>query len=622
MKNTNSLSLLKQQDNDLQYLNEPPYAHSDNSFPFRSADFGNLSEALDYAALAKTGMNFYNARGECEYALNYATIRHRSIELAKKLLGLGLSRGERVGIIAEMHPDFLYAFFACQYAGMFAVPLPVVSGLGGSDGYENQLKIILENSDASIALGPVSSLGHLTRAADGTNVEIITSVAALADSPSSKEILQPLGNAEVSHIQFSSGSTRHPLGIEINQSAVMTNAHSISSDALQFTNRDRVASWLPFYHDMGLVGCMIVPMTCQLTVDYLYTDAFARRPTQWLRMISDHRCSVSFSPTFGYDVCSRRMKGKIEEKLDLSCWRVAGIGGDMIQSTVMEKFCETLADFNFKPTSFMPSYGLAEATLAFSFQALDVGVTVDYVDKKALHDESLAIAQNLVEGQKPDTTVIRPIASCGKPMPGYKMSIRNERGEDIPERHVGSVFIQAPSLMNGYHHNKKATDDCMSDDGWLDTGDMGYVADGILYITGRRKDMIIINGRNIWPQDMEWHAEKNIEVLRPRDTAAFASMNADGDEEAVILVQSRSAEAEFRAQLQKDVRTAIFRNTGVECRVVLIPPKSLPFTTSGKLSRTKAKALWLQGVYQEKMDEAIKAANMASGALDTLGIAR
>lgn len=575
---------------------DTPHAHADDEFALRRADFGNLSEALDYAALAKTGMNFYNARGECEYGLSYSAIRQKAIELAKRLVGLGLSRGDRVGIIAEMHPDFVCSFFACQYAGMMAVPLPVVTGLGGGQGYEDHLRTVLKNAEATIALGPISSLDHLSRASEGTNVETIKTVAALADCPPSEETLKPLGDHDVSHIQFSSGSTRSPLGIEINQTAVMANARSISCDALQFTNRDRVASWLPFYHDMGLIGCMIVPITCQLTVDYLYTDSFARRPAQWLRTISDNKCTVSFSPTFGYDVCSRRMDGKHEEGLDLSSWRIAGIGGDMIQNNVMDKFSETLADYGFRATSFVPSYGLAEATLAFSFQALETGITVDYIDRQALRDEGIAKAC-VVDENEPDLSAVKAIASCGKPMPGYEMQIRGENGVELQERHIGDVFIHAPSLMSGYHKNTEATDQCMDGSGWLDTGDMGYVTDGTLYITGRRKDMIIINGRNIWPQDLEWHAEKNVDTLRSRDTAAFSVNNTNDDEEAVILVQCRNADERVREQLQKDVRAAVFRNTGVDCRVELIPQRSLPFTTSGKLRRAEARKLWLSGAF-------------------------
>lgn len=435
---------------------------------------------------------------------------------------------------------------------------------------------------------------------EGTHVTLITTLADLIEREPSQEELQPLGDDEISHIQFSSGSTRYPLGIEINQAAAMANARSIAVDALKFTKQDRVASWLPFYHDMGLVGCMIVPITCQLSIDYLYTDSFARRPVQWLRMISDNQCTISFSPTFGYDICSRRMNDKSEEGLDLSSWRIAGIGGDMIQGHIMDQFAQDFAPYGFKATSFMPSYGLAEATLAFSFQDLDVGVSVDYIDKVALSEEKIARVCEGVDPASYDTSKIRAIASCGKPMSGYTMEIQDEEGAVLVDRHIGRVFIHGPSMMSGYYNNEEETNHCMNADGWLDTGDMGYAVDGVLYLTGRLKDMMLVNGRNIWPQDLEWHAEAGVEALRRRDTAAFEVENDEGAAEAMILVQCRNLEETFRTELKKDVKAAVLRNTGVHCRVELIPQRSLPFTTSGKLSRTKAKKLWLEGAYTMK----------------------
>jgi fatty-acyl-CoA synthase len=568
--------------------------HDNNrDIPMRLADFGHLSEALDYAAKTSEGMNFYSTRGEREHNLSYKTIRHDAITLARAMIALGVKRGDRVGIIAEMSPDFITSFFACQYAGTLAVPLPVVTGLGGLQGYETHLKTVIENSETTIVLGSLSSLDSLTRASQNTCVKTVTTAQDLMIGEKSDAPLNPLNDHEVSHIQFSSGSTRYPLGIEINQSAIMANSHSIAT-TLNFTKEDRVASWLPFYHDMGLVGCLIVPVTCQLSVDYLYTDSFARRPVQWLKMISDNRCTMSFSPTFGFELCSRRMNGKNEEGLDLSSWRVAGIGGDMIQNHVMEKFATDFKPYGFNAHSFMPSYGLAEATLAFSFQDLGLGVTVDYVDKNTLSDKG--IAQSVAVSNSSETP-FKAIASCGKPMNEYQLDIRDEDGQSLPDRHVGGVFIHAPSLMTGYYKNNSATQACIAEDGWLDTGDMGYTVDRTLYITGRRKDMILINGRNIWPQDLEWYAEHKVEGVKQRDTAAFEYEDEFGQTVVILLVQCRTSQTEKRDQLKKDVRDTVLKYTGVDARIELIPPRSLPFTTSGKLSRTRAKKIWLSGQY-------------------------
>ncbi len=566
-----------------------------DSFHVRMADFDNLSEALDYAALAGTGMNFYAADGSCTAFFTYDNLRLRARMLAQRLLGLGLSRGDRVGIIADMHPDFVAMFFACQYAGLLAVPLPVVTGLGGRQGYQKQLALVLETSGARAAFGSQEVLEHLRDAAYGLPVTTICTPDDLQKMPASKSTLKPLQKDEPSHIQYSSGSTRNPLGIEISQHALMDNARSISRHGVQFTTKERIASWLPYYHDMGLIGCLIVPLTCQLTVDYLHTDAFARRPLQWLKMISNNRCTISFSPTFGYDLCTRRAAGKTDLGFDLSSWRYAGIGGDMIQPDVFTNFAKAFSHYGFKAQSLTPSYGLAEATLAFSFGKPGAGVTADAVDKYAMAEKE--IAEPFKGDPLKDSTKLRAFASCGRPMPGYKVEIRNDENKAVHDRHIGGVFIYCNSLMNGYYRNPEATRNCIGGDGWLDTGDMGYMVEGELFITGRKKDMMIINGRNIWPQDLEWYAENNVEELRRRDTAVFAIELEDGKEAAMMLVQCRLQGHEEREALKKIIHAVVVRNTGIDCRIELVPQRSLPFTTSGKLSRAKARQLWLEGAF-------------------------
>lgn len=566
----------------------------------RFSDFASLSEALDYAAKGTDGYNFYSPKGEIDIVLSYKDMRAQAMALGAKLKGLGLQRGDRVGIVADMDPDFVVAFYACQYAGLLAVPLPVITGLGGRHGYQEQLRQILDISEAKIAMGPEALINYLKESSQGLKVKYVATRAQLEDMDVPDGILEPFRSGEASHIQFSSGSTRYPCGILINQDALMANARSVGQDALSFQGDERVASWLPFYHDMGLIGCMIMPLTFQFTVDYIHTDAFARRPLQWLKIISDNQCTIAFSPSFGYEICARRAAGKTDLDLDLSSWRIAGIGGEMVQPDVLKKFAEAFAPYGFSEKAFVPSYGLAEATLAFSFVPLNTGVQVDYIDKNALVDEGIAkpVSQDEELSEEINSTIdVRGFAASGYAMPGYNVEIRGDHGGVLNERHVGRVFIKGPSLMAGYYRNREATNRVFDMNGWMDTGDMGYVSDNMLYITGRQKDLIIINGRNIWPQDLEWHAEQNVEELRPRDTAAFTMESDHGKERAVILVQCRLRDEEERKALRKKVYAAIMRGTGVDCQVILIPQRSLPYTTSGKLSRAKAKKCYLQGMY-------------------------
>ena len=561
---------------------------------FRRADFDSLPEAMDYAAQSDNALHFNNARGVCEHTLTYAEVRENALSLAKRLLGLGFKRGQHIGIFADMHPDFISMFYACQYGGFVAVPLPVVSGLGGRRGYELQLARIFETSDIQMVASMDSLDDTVQRVAKSIPDEHIMTVSELMEHPESDETPVALGPDEISHIQFSSGSTRFPLGVEISQEALMANVKSIAIDALHLQPSDRVVSWLPFYHDMGLIGQCITPATCQLTIDFLYPSAFSRRPLQWLKLMSDRGCTLSFSPDFGYEICSRLAKKQDLSDLDLSRWRVAGVGGDMVKPHALKQFAETFAPHGFKESVFAPSYGLAEATLAFCFESLGNGVQSDLVDKEILTGKGQAVPA----GNKTSST--RTFASCGMPLPGYHAEIRNKAGEVLPERHVGEILISGPSLMAGYYKQPEATRQCIGSDGWLNTGDMGYMVDGQLYITGRSKDLIIVKGRNIWPQDLEWHIEREIDGLQGGHTAAFGHRAADGEETTVVLVQCRGNDPDKRQVLKKEVAAAVLRNAGIVCQVELIPPRSLPFTTSGKLIRSKAKKNWLEGGYQQE----------------------
>lgn len=576
-------------------------------------DFDSLAAALDYAAKGQTGVNFFSPRTGLDQAYSYGDIRDIAMKQARQLLSLGLKREARIGIIADMNIDFITLFMACQYAGLLAVPLPVVTGLGGRQEYESQLTRVLKSSESVIALGPQSSQKSLQAAAQDLNMVLIGTVddldtkaiqAISEDDMSEDDIntieLCPFGKDDPSHIQFSSGSTRNPLGVLISQKSMMANAQSVAKDGLQFREDDRVASWLPFYHDMGLIGFLLIPMTSQLSIDYMHTDDFARRPIGWLSMITLTKSTITFSPTFGYDICTRRAARKSDLELDLSSIRIAGIGGEMVQPEVLDQFANSFADYGFNANAFSPSYGMAEATLAFSFSPIGTGVDIDAIDRQSLIEDGIAVSPSMLDRKNKPSSLeneIRVFAKCGSPMPGYDVEIRDEDGQILGERHVGTIFIKGPSLMTCYDKNPQATAEVMVENDWLNTGDMGYMVDGKLVITGRCKDLIIVNGRNIWPQDLEWHAEENIDHLRSRTTAAFSIDGQDGKEEAVILVQCRTSDPETQKDIKQQVKAVIFRNAGIDCHVELIPMGSLPFTTSGKLSRSKAKKDYLKGAY-------------------------
>ncbi|MBK1670370.1 hypothetical protein CKO28_20305 [Rhodovibrio sodomensis] len=568
---------------------------SDPSLAHRPADFASLTEALDYAAGGETGLNFYDRRGRVATVVSYAALRRRALGVARGLLAQGLERGERVALVAEMAPAFAVGFFACQYAGLHAVPVPAQAGLGNSAGYVDGLRRILVSARARIVLGGEGDLEPLKAAVAGLQVGRVTTVAALLDEAGSgpgEGALQPLGPAEISHVQYSSGSTRDPVGIQIDQRGLMANAERAVRDALAIGADDRAVSWLPFYHDMGLIGFLAMPVTCQMSVDYLAPEAFALRPTLWLELISANRGTVAFSPTFGYELCTRRARGLKE--LDLSSWRIAGVGGERVRPETLEAFAATFAPAGFHVTAFTPSYGLAEATLAVSFHATRHAPAVDTVDATALMRDGEA--RPVSAG---DTAQACRFVACGRPLTDHQVQIRDSAGRRLAERAVGRIFVAGPSLMRGYVDNDATSAGAPQPDGWpdgwLDTGDLGYLADGALYVTGRRKDLIIVNGRNIPPQDLEWVAQQAVDRLSDRDTAAFSVLDSAGRETPVLLAQIRARDPQVRKRLRERIQAALFQSLAITCRVILVPPRSLPFTSSGKLSRTKARELYLSG---------------------------
>jgi fatty-acyl-CoA synthase len=559
--------------------------------PKRYADFSSLAEALDYAARSPTGFNFYSGKGALVEVLPYRLLREQALDLARRMLGTGLRPGDRIGLIAESDGDFVRGFFACQYAGLVPAPFPLPAAFGGKDGYVSHLRRMIDNAQVTAAFGPAILEAWLGEAAAGLDLKTAGTLALLDGVIPIEGDLPKQSPDALSYLQFSSGSTRFPLSIAITQRAFMANARGVGRDGLAVVDGDRGISWLPFYHDMGLVGFLLTPVTCQMTVDIIPTRDFARRPLLWLDLISRNRCTVSYSPSFGYELCARRAETASTNGVDLSSWRSAGIGGDMIRPNVLTRFAERFASLGFDAGAFVPSYGMAEATLALSFAPPGHGARHDTVDGAILETRHQA-----VPAQSEDART-RTFVLCGRILPDHEIEVRGESGHPLPDRHVGRIFVRGPSLMTGYFGAPEETARVMSSDGWLDTGDLGYLLDGQIVITGRAKDLIIVNGRNLWPQDLEWTAESEIAALRSGDVAVF-SVDSGVDEEVVVLVQCRTLDSTARDALSVEIANIFRSRHGVESTIVLVPPHSLPQTSSGKLSRSRARMMYITGAFR------------------------
>jgi fatty-acyl-CoA synthase len=562
----------------------------------RRADFRTVPEMLDYAAKGETGVTFYSVRGEILSAFAWREIRERAQVTARRLIGAGFAPGERILITADTWPGFFDSFFGAQYAGLLPVPVSVPVGIGGKDAYVDQLRRQLAASGAVAAVGIEDLAGFLADAtAEFPAMRLHGGMSVVEALPEKQVDLRPLGPADLCYIQFSSGSTRHPHGVQITQAALMANLAGITGPAgLEVVPGDRAASWLPLYHDMGLIGFLMAPLSSQLSLDYLTPRDFARRPTQWLNLISRNRGTIAYSPSFGYDLATRRAASQVPADLDLSCWRHAGIGGDMIRPDVLDRFAATFETAGFDRKAFIPSYGMAEVCLAITFSPHGTGVRTDTIDRAALADSQRA--QPALDAQ--DERRARRFVLCGKVLPGHRLEVRGEDCKVLGDREVGRIFVAGPSIMPGYFGEPEASREVLSE-GWLDTGDLGYTLEGEVVVTGRAKDLIIVNGRNIWPQDIEWAIETR-RVVKNGDSVAFSVDGADG-ERVVVAVLARVSGEEGRQTLASDVAQAVREAIAVDCDVVLVPPAmGLPTTSSGKLSRSRAKANYLAGLYAPK----------------------
>jgi fatty-acyl-CoA synthase len=563
---------------------------TDDSNPRRFADFDTLGEALDYAAQGVRGLNFHDPRGTLVRAYTFRELRDDALVMARRLIAEGVAPKDRIALVAETGPEFAALFFGAVYAGAWPVPLPLPTSFGGRDSYIDQLSVQLDSADPTHLFYPAELAGMAGAAAEGAGVKGV----AWEDFANQAEPVAELPKAspeDIAYLQYSSGSTRFPHGVAVTHRGLLNNL-AAHSHGMEVVEGDRCVSWLPWYHDMGLVGCLLSPVANQVSTDYLKTEDFARRPLAWLDLISRNKgTTLSYSPTFGYDICARRIgsQSKVSERFDLSRWRVAGNGADMIRPDVMQAFVDAFHEAGFNAKSFLPSYGLAEATLAVSIMPPGEGIVVELVEETTLAGDGK------VHRDRPQR--YRAIVNCGRPARGMEVEIREEDGTPLADRQIGKVWCRGTSVMVGYFRDEEATKACMDAGGWLDTGDMGYMSGGYLYIVGRAKDMIIINGKNHWPQDIEWAVEQ-LPGFKAGDIAAFSITTQGGEETPAVLVQCRTSDAEERGRLRDAIRERVRAITGMNCVVELVPPRTLPRTSSGKLSRAKARSLYLTGEIQ------------------------
>lgn len=544
-----------------------------------------LIDYLERAGRRPDGGIRFLDRAERDTWFGWAEIRERALTVCGGLRELGIERGERVALVFPTGLEFFEAFFGTLLAGAVPVPLYPPVRLGRLDEYFRRTARMLEATRARIVL------------ADARVRRILGEAIALARPPlgcrTVDEIRHQGGEAvrpdpsDLALVQFSSGTTVEPKPVALSHRALVAQTEILNA-GLPDTDeiRHSAVSWLPLYHDMGLIGCVFPALSREASLTLLGPELFVARPALWLRALSRWRATISPAPNFAYNLCLTRVSDADMEGADLSNWRIALNGAESVSPSVLRAFSERFARWGFRPEALTPVYGLSEAALAVTFSELGRPFRSVRVEREGLAREGLAL--EVEDG--------REIVSVGRPLPGFRLEIRNEDGRVLPPGRVGRLWIQGPSLMEGYLDAPEATARALRD-GWLDTGDLGFLRGGDLYLTGRAKDVVILRGRNHAPEEIERSLE-GIPGFRTGCAVAASWLPEDADGERLVLFveEARNATPRQLEALPEACREAVLGAAGLAVdEVVVLEPGTLPRTSSGKLRRQEALRLWLAG---------------------------
>ncbi len=528
---------------------------------------------------------FQDALGK-EETLTYGKLYAQSQILASNLLAEGLQPAETVAIMLPTCFEFFYSFFGVLLAG--GIPVPIYPPLR-ADQFEEYVKretIILHTAQVRMLISFIEakSLSQLLYNFVPSLKKVFTASEVL-DRARDNTLIFPQAE-DTAFIQYTSGSTGNPKGVQLTHQNLLANLKTYG-EALQIKPTDVVVSWLPLYHDMGLIGAWLGSLYYGMTLVLMSPLTFLARPERWLWAIHYHRGTISAAPNFAYELCLKKIPAAMLEGLDLSCWRLALNGAETVYPKTLRAFVESFGNYGFQSTTMFPVYGLAENTLGVTFPKLGQRVRIDCVDRDILLKEKRAIP--VATGKRASQEFV----SCGVPLPSVDVRIVDDEGHLLSDRAIGCLQFKGPSAMQGYYRNMEASEKIYFD-GWWDSGDLAYQADGEIFITGRSKDMIIKAGRNIYPAEVEQVCAQ-LEKIRKGCVIAFGIRNpAMGTEKFIIVAETKELDVHVRQQIGRTMNEMVMAQIGIPPdEIVLVKPKTLPKTSSGKLRRSACKELYL-----------------------------
>jgi 1-acyl-sn-glycerol-3-phosphate acyltransferase len=535
---------------------------------------------------------FYPGDGEPE-ELTFAGLARRARAVAAGLRDLGIGPGQAVGIMLPTCLDYFAAFFGAQLAGGIPVPLYPPARRSQIEDHLRRQAGILDTAQAGVLVTfpEVLPLARLLRA-QLPGLRRVVTVSDLSAPASRQEGAFPaVQETDVAFLQFTSGSTGSPKGVILTHANLLANLRSIGK-AVEIGPDDVVVSWLPLYHDMGLIGSWMGGLYFGLPLILMSPLSFLARPSRWLWAIHRHRATLSPAPNFAYELCVAKVADEEIEGLDLSSWRYALNGAEPVSSEALRRFAQRYTRYGFDPRALAPVYGLAECSLALAFTPLGRGPVVDAVARETFQKTGRAVP---LPETPPDPAGALRFVSCGFPVPEHEVRIVDDGGNEVGERQEGRLEFRGPSATSGYFRNPQATRRLIRD-GWLDSGDRAYVAGGEVYVTGRVKDVLIRAGRNLHPHELE-EAVGEVPGVRKGCVAVFGAADPQsGTERVVVLAETRErGEAELEL-LRREIQDVAIDLLGTPADdVVLAPPHTVPKTSSGKVRRAASRELYEGG---------------------------
>ena len=533
----------------------------------------------------KTHIYFQHEDGSDE-VISYGHLLKTAQRVAYSLRERGLKEGETVAIMLPTTPGFFYSFYGILLAGGIPVPIYPPFRMHMLEAYAKTEARILRSAEVRMLI-TFDQAEKLSRLLQGF-------VPSLKEVTTVDQLLQPREIAIATHfksddpafIQYTSGSTSDPKGVLLSHGNLLANMRAYGK-AVQVKPDDVVVSWLPLYHDFGLIGSWLGSLYYGVPLILMTPFSFLSHPERWLWAIHYHRGTISCAPNFAYELCVRKVDPASIEGLDLSSWRVAANGAEKVYPRTLDAFSEKFAPYGFKKTTLMPVYGLAESTVGLTIPPVGRGYLIDKIDRKSFEEDRQALPSTSKQALE--------FVSCGGPIENHEIRIVDEEDNILPERHIGTLQFRGPSNMQGYYNNKRATR-AVFHDGWIDSGDLAYEAEGEVYITGRRKDLIIKAGRNLYPVEIE-ELVGHVPGVRIGCVAAFGVTNQeDGTEELVIVAETREKRKAARAKIIDDITDAVTSALDIAPdHIRLTSPKSVPKTSSGKLQRAACKDMYIEG---------------------------